>query len=228
MYFTSRYYKTKGREVPSLAPVLSLFVHHSQMAQKAGWIQVWFILIKIFPREMKTRRNWLSGCIFNNKMLEENSVYPVFCLACRWHLCGYECPATEFSLCCSHQFMWKPSLHPLLGTRLLLIPLSFVWEGAIYPLSSPTACILGAIRYHLILNINEFGRAQISSTRDACPLLITHSRAAGSTEREGVWSTWHSQCFHQCSSNSWWTLGYTLHCSTTFHYFGFFYGQKDF
>lgn len=152
-------------------------------------------------------------------------MYPVPCLVCRWHLCGYECPVTEFSLRCSHQLRWKPSIHPLLGATLLLSPLSFFWEDVIYPLSSPTPWIFGAIRYHLIVNINEFGRAQTSSTR-ACPLLITHTRTERYTEREGVWGTWHPQCFgcfHKCSSNSWWILGCTLHCSTSFLSFVFFF-----
>lgn len=84
-------------------------------------------------------------------MLEENSVYPVSSLVCGWHLCGYECPVTQFSLYCSLWFRWKPSLNPLLGMNLLLSPLSFVWEDVIYPLSSLTACVLGAIRYHLLM-----------------------------------------------------------------------------
>lgn len=129
----------------------------------------------------------------------------------------------------------QPSIHvkalpsPTLGNE----PASHSTElclGRCYlSLIQSNCSILGAVRHHLVLNINEFGRAQISSTRDACALLITHARAAGCIERERVWGTWHSQCFHQCSSNSWWTLGYTLHCSTTFLYLVFFfYGQKDF
>lgn len=61
--------------------------------------------------------------------------------------------------------------------------------NVIYPLSSPTASILGAIRYHIVLNISEFGSAQIPSTRDTCPLLVTHPRTERCTEREGVWGT---------------------------------------
>lgn len=167
---------------------------------------------------MKRHRDWLSGCIFNNKILEENSVCPVSCPVCGWHLCGYECPVTEFSLHCSHWFRGKPFLHPLLGMGLLPIPLSFVLEDVIHSSSSPTAWILGVIRYHLGLNTNEFGWAWVSSTR-ACPLLLTHTRTERCTEREGAWGTCHPQCFgcfHQCSSNSWWMLGCILHCSTSF------------